>query len=299
MTIEAVEDKRTGNIRLTVNERARTVTGACFSGTLCTTSKQEGIDGSPFGSYVDYVLDDDGNPVLLMNDMSMHTINIDSAGEDGLCSLFVQLSHPGSTGQDVSRCNVTGKITKIDNNAPDMGSIKLRYSIRHSYADRVMDSSKFSFYRLTPSKVYFVGGFGVLAKWVPVEEYKSAEPDILAGEAFTIVKKLNKDEHNEDLKLVATHLLNLENIEDIRVTSIDRLGFDIRVTNRVTRLKVKTNEFRLGFRIPVISVEDAKSEVLKIFQEAWEKGQGYSWDSDDELPGSTIPIMTIAEDNLE
>lgn len=303
LSITTVEDKRTdGHIRLTVNERARTVTTSCTSGTLCTTSQSDGIEGSPFGSYVDYVLDDEGNPVLLMNDLSMHTMNILSSkdnGNESLCSLFVQLQHPGSTGQDVSRCSVTGTITKISDDAKDIDTIRLRYSITHSYADRVMDSPKFSFYRLNPKKVYFVGGFGVLAKWVPVEEYLSAEPDILAGEAFDMVKKLNRDDHKEDLMLAATHLLDLKNIEDIRVTSIDRLGFDVRVTNRETRLKVKTNEFRLGFRIPVVSVEDAKSEVLKIFQEAWEKGQGYSWEDDDALPGSTIPIMKIAEDSLE
>ena len=309
LKIETVASREAGAaIRLSIDERARTVTNSCTSGTLCTVSTSEGIEGSPFGSYVDYVLDDDGNPVLLMNEMSMHTMNILSAkgrddGRPTLCSLFMQLQHPGSSsGQDISRCSLTGTVTKISNDSPDIDSLRLRYSIAHSYADRVMDSPKFSFYRLTPEKVYFVGGFGVLAEWVPVDEYKSAKPDILAAagnEAYAMIKKLNREEHKEDLMLTATHLLGLDNIEDIRVTSIDRLGFDMRVTNRETRKKVKTNEFRFGFRIPVVSVEDAKSEVLKIFQEAWEKGQGYSWDLDDAPPGSTIPIMKIAEDSLD
>ena len=55
--------------------------------------------------------------------------------------------------------------------------------------------------------------------------------------------------------------------------------------------------FRIGFRIPVISVEDAKSEVLKVFQEAWEKGNGYDWG--EEEAGHDIPILKIAEDSLE
>merc|ERR1712071_620017 len=47
----------------------------------------------------------------------------------------------------------------------------------------------------------------------------------------------------------------------------DRLGLDIRVTKRgLRRNKLVTDEFRLGFRIPVISVEDAKSEIQKIFR---------------------------------
>ena len=60
-------------------DKARTITHVCTSGTLCTTSRGEhapGTEGSPFGSYVDYILDDKGWPVLLLSDQSMHTANI-------------------------------------------------------------------------------------------------------------------------------------------------------------------------------------------------------------------------------
>lgn len=291
------------NIRLSVEEKAKTVITVCKSGTLCTKSNSDGIDGAPFGSFVDYVLDDDGNPILLMNEMSMHTMNI-AADPDGMVTLFAQFS--GNTsgeqnkGQDISRCSITGTVEKIDpNTAEDIDTIRMRYSIKHAYADQVMDSPKFAFYRMVPQKVYFVGGFGVLAKWVPVEEYKQAAADILAMEAGDIVDKLNK-QHTEDLMLTATHLLDLTEIEKIRVTSIDRLGMDIRVTTKGKRRnKLITDEFRIGFRIPVISVEDAKSEVLKVFQEAWEKGNGYNWGEDSDVPGSDVPIAKIAADDLE
>ena len=95
-------------IRLQINEKARTVLAVSTSGTLCTKSSHDGIEGSPFGSYVDYVLDDEGCPVLLMNEMSMHTVNVrDDPG--GLVTLFVQLGR-GSEGQDSSRCSITGKL---------------------------------------------------------------------------------------------------------------------------------------------------------------------------------------------
>jgi heme iron utilization protein len=267
------------------------------------------MEGAPFGSYVDYVLDDNGNPVLLMNEMSMHTINIREAmahsSENGsrtgtsLVTLFTQLA---GTGQDVSRCSLTGTITKIDpKTADDIDTIRMRYSIAHAYADQVMDSPKFAFYRLMPSKIYFVGGFGVLAKWVDPQEYRQSTPDILAQEASDIVARINRD-HAEDLKLTSQHLLKVESqIEKVRLTNVDRLGMDIRVTSQkgARRNKLITDEFRVGFRIPVISVEDAKSEILKVFQEAWEKANGYVWDSDEDLPGVDIPIAKIAEDSLE
>lgn len=248
---------------------------------------------------MDYVLDAEGSPILLMNEMSMHTMNINS-DPDGLVTLFAQFSSKKAAdnkGQDVSRCSITGTVEKIPDNAEDIEAIRMKYSITHSYADQVMDSPKFAFYRIKPQKVYFVGGFGVLAKWIDVEKYRSASADILANEANDIISKLNKD-HADDLINTTLHLLNLTDIEKIRVTNIDRLGMDIRVTTKGKRKnKLITNEFRIGFRIPVISVEDAKSEVLKVFQEAWEKGNGYKW-ADDVEPGSDIPIVNIAEDDL-
>lgn len=312
-------DERTGDvngitdIRLNVYEKARTVTSVCTSGTLCTVSSHEDIEGSPFGSFVDYVLDDQGNPVLLMNDMSMHTINIEKAAEkvDGvgpMVTLFTQLSSqsqgaggtPGKGGlQDTSRCSLTGVVEKIAKDAPDMDIIRMRYSLTHTYADQVMDSPKFAFYRLTPKMIYFVGGFGVSSKWVDVDKYQKANPDILAKEAAEIVQRINRD-HFEDLELTAKHLLNLPEVVKVRATGVDRLGMDLRVTSKMgtRRNKLQTDEFRIGFRIPVISVEDAKSEILKVFQEAWEKGNNISW-GDEEEPGSDIPNMKIAVDALE
>jgi len=295
------EESASPDIRLNVPEKARTVCSVCTSGTLCTSSYFEDIQGAPFGSFVDYVLDDHGNPVLLMNEMSMHTVNIQKAGEGALVTLFAQLGKVASgpaMGQDVSRCSITGTIARIEPSAEDWDALRMRYGIAHSYADQVMDSPKFHFYRLTPTKVYFVGGFGVSTQWVPPQDYMEATPDILAKDASNIMGRLNRD-HSEDLKWTATEILEVKEVEKVRVTGVDRLGMDLRVTSRMPRRKNKllTDEFRVGFRIPVISVEDAKSEILKVFQEAWEKKNGVTWE-DDELPGADIPVLKTAEDNL-
>jgi putative heme iron utilization protein len=297
------------NIRLNVFEKAKTVASVCTSGTLCTVSGHEGIEGAPFGSFVDYVLDDQGNPVVLMNEMSMHTLNIQKnalSGNEGgtsLVTLFTQLSSDTTAsrkGQDVSRCSLTCRVEKIDPMAAqDMDIIRMRYSLTHTYADQVMDSPKFHFYRLLPEKIYFVGGFGVLAKWVDVQDYRDAAPDILAREASQIVNKINF-EFEEDLERTAKYILGVDSLESIRATSVDRLGMDVRVTRKqgTRRNKLSTDEFRIGFRIPVISVEDAKSEILKVFQEAWEMAEEITW-GDEEIPGDTVPILKIAADSLE
>ena len=304
-------DDYMAQIRLNVNEKARTVSSVCTSGTLCTVSAHDGIAGAPFGSFVDYVLDDVGNPVLLMNEMSMHTINVQKQQESDeavpLVSLFCQLSGSSTSSssrggaQDVSRCSLTGTLEKIPATAEDMDALRMRYSIAHAYADQVMDSPKFAFYRLIPEKIYFVGGFGVLSQWIEPDDYRAANPDILATEAPGILQRMNRD-HTEDLMSTAVHLLGVEQeIVKIRMTTVDRLGMDLRITTQMgtRRNKLQTDEFRIGFRIPVISIEDAKSEILKVFQEAWEKGQDMQWENDEVDPGQTVPIIKIAADSLE
>lgn len=49
-------------IRPSITDKARTITHVCTSGTLCTTSVMEEVEGAPFGSYVDYILDTNGHP---------------------------------------------------------------------------------------------------------------------------------------------------------------------------------------------------------------------------------------------
>lgn len=51
-------------------------------------------------------------------------------------------------------------------------------------------------------------------------------------------------------------------------------------------------EYRIGFRHSVNSSEDAKSELVKLFQEVWEREEGIC--SMGDLP----PIVKYAEENL-
>ncbi|CAN0266289.1 unnamed protein product, partial [Phaeothamnion confervicola] len=134
--------------------------------------------------------------------------------------------------------------------------------------------------------VYYVGGFGVLSKWLAVSEYESAKPDILAAEAARIVSKLNRDKQ-EDLVTLCRQFLGIKAVDKVAATTVDRLGMDIRVTSDKL-----TDEVRVGFRQPVGSVEDAKSEIVKVFQEAWEKEQGFEWE--DQGP----PTQRYAQDIL-
>jgi len=255
------------------------VTHAARCGTLCTLSSQDAeLAGVPFGSYVDYVLDERGWPVLLLSEQSMHTRNMLA---DGRVSMLVQMK---STRRDAPlaaqpRCTVAGRIQKVE----DMEEVlrcRVTYPLAHAYAEQLVESPTFSFYKVVPEKVYYVGGFGVLSEWVDIADYEAAQPDILADISADLVDKVNLQNGAELPNLWRQFLAPSEEQaeeepESIRVTTIDRLGMDLRV-----RLKSQTDEFRLGFRMPASTLEDAQSEITKLFQEGWERENGiYEGDS--------------------
>lgn len=239
--------------------------------------------GAPFGSYVDYILDDKGCPVLLLSEQSIHTQNINHNPQ---VSLFCQLprSQYGQSAAALSRVTVIGNVEQIPQD--DLSAIKLAFTLVHQYADQIVDSPKFTFYRIKPQKIYFSGGFGVMATWVDVETYSQARPDVLAQEVSSMLAKINNEKQTE-LSLLCKHFLKLRDIDNVRIQATDRLGIDLRVQSGEF-----TDEYRIGFRHSVNSAEDAKSEIMKLFQEVWERENGYFFT--DTLP----PIMKYAEDIL-
>ena len=133
-------------IRLSLSERARTVTYVATAATLGTFSpEQTEAPGTPFGSYVDYILDDKGWPVLLLSEQSLHTQNIKA---NPRVSLFVQMPRTGkeSTSAALSRVTLIGRIVPVEEE--ELSAIRTAYSIVHSYSERLVDSPKFSFYKV-------------------------------------------------------------------------------------------------------------------------------------------------------
>lgn len=274
---------------LTQYERARTVTHVCTSGTLSTVCQNQNAQDFPFGSHVDFVLNEQGWPVFLLSEQSMHTRNFFTNSK---VSLLAQQPPPvGLEGKPphpatLPRVTISGTMQKIVD-LDELIVLRPAFSVAHSYAEQIIDSPVFSFYKLKPESVFYVGGFGVQSEWVPIREYETAKPDILAYESALVVGKMNQ-KYQKDLVIVCEQFLNSKGVSQVTVTSLDRLGFNIRVSSASG-----TDEFRIGFQQQVFSVEDAKSEIIKLFQEAWEKKQGYDWAKD-----YAPPVLKYASDIL-
>lgn len=267
--------------RLSAGVRARTVAHVCASGTLCTASNKH--DGVPFGSHVDFILDEQGCPVFLLASAAAHTRNI---SHERRVSLYCQ--PPSSYGQDGCRVTLVGAVDLMS--ADDVVELRDEYIDKHAHAaDALKYPDLFSFYRMQVNDCYFVGGFGVVAQWVEPHAYAHAEPDPLAFDAAGIVSGINTEKQDE-LKRLCEVYLGLDNVKTCTMMGLDRLGFDLRV--RLDEGNIR--EYRVAFRESVANRFDCQSALVKAFQEAWERQNGFaeSWEAEESRPAVMYYALT-------
>ena len=126
--------------------------------TLCTP-----YEGTPFGSLTPYVLDAEGNPVVFLSDLAVHTKNLKKRPE---CSLMVvQVKEKDLFNSP--RMTFVGKMAKVGRT----DDLKKAYLKRHPNAETFIDFEDFNFYRMEASKLYYVGEFGDI-RWVKVDKYR-------------------------------------------------------------------------------------------------------------------------------
>eukprot|EP00178_Gracilaria_changii_P023178 TRINITY_DN69_c0_g1_i1.p1 TRINITY_DN69_c0_g1~~TRINITY_DN69_c0_g1_i1.p1 ORF type:complete len:351 (+),score=57.10 TRINITY_DN69_c0_g1_i1:5257-6309(+) len=259
--------------RLTPAARARTLVQVCTTGTLCTASHKH--DGAPFGSHVDYILDADGCPIFLLANGAAHTRNL---GLEKRCSLFVQ--PPSNFGQDGCRVTLVGDIQCLPEEQLDISRDAYIHVHAHA-ADALQYPDLFKFYKMNLRDVFFVAGYGVLSQWVNVDEFCGAEADPLAYDAPAIVRNLNENKE-EDLRRLCKVFLGDPDPKVCKMTALDRLGFDMRVKDSTGAYR----EYRVAFREEVSNRFDVQSALIKAFQEAWERENGYdeTWTGEDMRP---------------
>ena len=211
-------------------ERVRTLFSQATTATLSTQSRKH--LGFPFGSLMPYALDTAGRPLFLISNMAMHTQNLKA---DSRCSLFLGPADAGADPLGAARATLLGSAQPLPEEA--VAEVRELYLERHPQARYWVDFADFSFFRLEPVELYYVGGFGTMG-WVEAEAYTQAEPDPLATAAAGILTHMNQD-HTDSMILLARSHAALEATE-ARMTSVDRLGFT---------LSLKTAEGAKGTRV--------------------------------------------------
>jgi Protein of unknown function (DUF2470)/Pyridoxamine 5'-phosphate oxidase len=146
----------------------------------------------------------------------------------------------------------------------DVAAVRERYLPRHENSRYWVNLSDFSFFRLQPIDLYYVGGFGVMG-WVESQDYEHAAPDPLAEAAPGILAHMNAD-HVDSMILLARSNARLEATE-ATMTSVDRLGFSLRLT---------TNEgikgVRINFLREVATSQQTRTVLVEMVRQAKARG---------------------------
>src|SRR5580698_354912 len=234
-------------------ERSRTLMHLSSVATLSTVSRKQ--PGFPFGSLMPYALDASGRPLFLISTMAMHTQNLKA---DPRASLFI--SQPAADGDILGAARVTlvGNVTQLTDE--EKAEVREIYLKAHPNSQYWVDFNDFAFFRLEPLDIYYVGGFGVMG-WVTAPDYAAASPDPLASAAQGILDHMNAD-HADALILLTRVHTKLE-AEAATMTSVDRLGFHVRVQ---TAAGIK------GARIPflreVANPNDTRTVLVEMVKQA-------------------------------
>ncbi len=234
-------------------ERVRTLFSLGTAGTLSSLSRKR--PGFPFGSLMPYALDRAGRPLFLISNMAMHTQNLRA---DPRASLFA--GEAGTEGDilGAARATLVGLAEPLP--APDLPAAREQYLQRHPGSSYWVDFSDFHFFRLQPEDVYYVGGFGSMG-WVDAADYARAEPDPLAPAAAGILAHMNADHRDAMLQLARTHAGM--DAADAAMTSVDRLGFTLRLT-----VGEGVKGVRIGFLREVRSPRETRAVLVEMVRAA-------------------------------
>ncbi|GAB4129797.1 MAG: HugZ family protein [Sideroxydans sp.] len=192
---------------------ARLLLRAHRYGALCTLSQK--FDGHPFGSITPYLTDHDGSLLLFVSGLAEHTRNMLA---DSRVSL---ISH----NQDDARIETQGRVTVLGHAVHDAArsDCAARYLRYFPEAERYLALADFNFFRITPSAIRYIGGFGDI-HWVKPEHYRIAAAD-WAREEQALLEEFNGDE-GKWLARFGQHP---------RMVGVDCDGFDIRAGGRLQR----------------------------------------------------------------
>jgi putative heme iron utilization protein len=190
-------------------------------GVLSTLSRKFG--GYPFASVTPYVLDHAAHPVILVSKLAEHTRNMDA---DSRVSLLVR-----DAGDDVQ---AGARLTLIGNagRASDATeALHARYLNYVPDAGRLIALGDFSFYRIEPLQLRFIGGFGAI-HWIAAESYAPPANEFAAKEE-AILAHMNAD-HAQTLRNYCRFYHRREAMTATMI-GIDCDGFDVRADREILR----------------------------------------------------------------
>ena len=225
---------------------ARKFLRSTHSGLLSTLSTR--FEGYPYGSVAPFVLDHDGQPLILISTLADHTKNII---DNRKVSLLVFDTPKSGAAEDLhvnGRLTLLGDAEQTDKTDPLLRQRYLRYL---PSAEQYFEMHDFYFYRIHIQQARYIAGFGKMS-WMAGTELRSARSPLAAQEAG-ILEHMNSD-HADSLLRYCTHVHGLTPAS-VEMVGIDSEGFDVRADGRI---------LRFDFAQPIHDAQGARAALVAL-----------------------------------
>ncbi len=211
-------------------------------GALGTLSQK--FDGYPFGSITPYLVDHDGSLLILISGLAEHTKNIQ---HDPRVSLITHDQHNPQI-QTQGRVTVLGK-AKTEVNRAAAG---LRYLRHFPESEHLLSMQDFTFYRIHPIAVRYIGGFGRI-HWVDIQQYSNTN-----AQAFALQETKQLTDINAEHTTAVRRLLELKHgtkSAQISVIGVDCDGLSVSDGAQL---------WRLDFESPCTTQREASAAITAL-----------------------------------
>jgi heme iron utilization protein len=212
--------------------------------------------GDPYCSLVNVAANPDGSPILLISRLAVHTKNILA---DRRVSLMLDERASGDP-LEGARIMLAGRAEEAA--GEDAAVQRRRYLNAHPSAEAFVDFKDFSFFRIAPSGLHLVAGFGRIIDLKPAQFLTDiSDAAALLEVEQGAVEHMNED-HRDAMNIYATKLLGAET-SDWRCTGCDPDGMDMQAGGQT---------LRLDFPERVTTGTELRKMLVKLVGEARAKG---------------------------
>ena len=185
--------------------------------------------GDPYCSLVNVASHADGSPILLISRLALHTKNILA---DSRVSLMLDERVAGDP-LEGARIMLAGRAEEAEGETAAI--LRRRYLNAHPSAAAFVDFKDFSFFRIAPTGLHLVAGFGRIIDLKPAQFLTEiADAGELLGAEQGALEHMNED-HREAMNLYATKLLGAEPA-DWSCAGCDPDGMDMQAGSATLRL---------------------------------------------------------------
>jgi putative heme iron utilization protein len=231
-------------------EQARTLAARLRIGTLCTVCQVP--RGYPFGSLVTVAFDR-GHPVFLLSELAEHTKHLHADSRASLLVADTCVDDPLAN----ARMTLLGECRRVK----DKQLAAKLFLEQHREAARYAGFEDFAYWRLEPSAIRYIGGFGQMS-WVSASDYFAAQPDPLGPHARAIIRRMNED-HRDALPLYCRAFAPGTEVSEATMTALDRYGFEISANTSDGMQRI-----RFGFAEPIETPTLARRTLVEMLHEA-------------------------------